>query len=463
MERREQEVLIAGLIRSLGTSLKNLGIYPTSHPQVRSPVEKVHKELRIFFADRSELVLVISDGTLVFEGYPIFNMTSPLEFFVARLTRIGAPAIIFEKDLTVGDLENFIRFLHLTKEEGLPPGEIQRLLAQTGAEHIRLKPIEDSDQDDKAIANEIYTNAISVVSSVIKDVRLGRIPSGAETESVTRDISRMLSRNKDAMLALTLIKNYDEYTYTHSVNVAVMSLALADTLRLPVQDKINVGVAGLLHDIGKTQLALNLIRKPSTLTVEEFEEIKKHPQEGFALLGKMSHIRPDSASLVLEHHMRFDRSGYPRQEKGYQTHAHSSIIPVADCYDALTSMRPYQKARYPRQSLEIMTKVAGRSLDPHTVSVFSKTLGAYPVGTMVRLNTMEIALVIGQGSTNEETPRVMVLIDRNGNMLSRPEQVDLSQPEGTDSDRRRAILATVNPNMYSSMTLESLATTLELA
>jgi hypothetical protein len=177
----------------------------------------------------------------------------------------------------------------------------------------------------------------------------------------------------------------------------------------------------------------------------------------------MSHIRPDSAYLVLEHHMRFDHSGYPPPEKGYETHSHSNIIPVADCYDALTTMRSYQKARYPHQSLEIMTKLGGKSLDPYLVSVFAKTLGVYPVGTMVRLNTMEIALVVGQGSTDEDAPKVMVLLDRNGNPLPRPEQVDLNDPEGTDSDRRRSIVATVNPNLYSSVAAESLYLTLETA
>ena len=113
-------------------------------------------------------------------------------------------------------------------------------------------------------------------------------------------------------------------------------------------EKIEVGVAGLLHDVGKTQLALDLIRKPGTLSEEEFEEIKKHPEEGFALLGKMSHIRPGSAYMVLEHHMRFDRKGYPKRGPDYRLHANSMLISVSDCYDALTTMLlhdPFSRTR----------------------------------------------------------------------------------------------------------------------
>ncbi|HSL91479.1 MAG TPA: HD domain-containing phosphohydrolase [Candidatus Limnocylindrales bacterium] len=449
MKRRDQEHLIAGMIRALGTSLKNRGLYPASHPLVRTPVEKVHKDLLFFFADHAELVLVITDGTLVFEGVPIFSLTSSLESFMERLARIGLPAIIFEKGITPGDIDTFVRFLHETKEQGLSSSRIQKLLDQAGVTHIRVKPIEEDEENDQDVAHEIYDNAVSVVVSALRDVRLGRIPSGAESERVAKDISGMITRNRDAMLALTLIKNYDEYTYNHSVNVAVLSLALADALKLSSQDKVDVGVAGLLHDIGKTQLALDLIRKPSTLTPEEFEEIMKHPEEGFALLGKMSHIRSASAYMVREHHMRFDRTGYPRPEPGYSLHPNSNIIPVADCYDALTTMRSYQRARYPLQALEVMTSIAGKSLDPEMMEVFTKTMGAYPVGTMVRLSTMEIGVVSGQGAPGCESQKVVVLFDRNGDPLPRPEQVDLGETDDAKKPRR-TILGTVNPQFHPS-------------
>ncbi|MBI5419573.1 MAG: HD domain-containing protein [Deltaproteobacteria bacterium] len=457
MDRREQERLITELIRALGTSLKNRRIYPPTHPLVRTPVEQVYKDILLFFADRSELALVITDGTMVLEGVPIFSLTSSLESFMERLGRIGVPALVFEKGLMPADIDNFVRFLHGTKEQGLPVDRIQELLAQAGVSHIRVKPMEKEEEDDQTLAREIYDNAVSVVVSVLKDVRLGRIPSGAESERVVKDMSSMLTRNRDAMLALTLIKNFDEYTYNHSVNVAVLSLALSDALSLPGQEKIDVGVAGLLHDVGKTQLALGLIKKPGTLTVEEFEEIKKHPEEGFVLLGKMSHIRPASAYMVREHHMRFDRTGYPRPEPGYRVHPNSHIIPVADCYDALTTMRSYQKARSPQQSLDIITRIAGRSLDPEIVTLFVKTMGSYPVGTLVRLDSMEVGVVTSAGPPGQAPNTVVVLFDRNGNPLPRPEQVDLVGAESAGGTQRRAILGTVNPNMYPPPTMGALA------
>ena len=443
------EGAIVGIVRLLGTSLKNRGLYPDSHPLVRNPVEKCHAELLPFLAGRPELALAISDGTLVLEGVPVFQLTSSLELFMARLGAIGVPAVIFERGVAVADVENFVRFLHETKEQGLPLAEITERLSRAGVRHIRVTLTEE--EGDFTLAREIYGNAVGVVVQALKDVRNGRIPNGADSDRAARDMNGMLSRNRDAMLALTLIKNFDEYTYNHSVNVSILSLAVAENLSLPEQEQVNVGVAGLLHDVGKTQLALDLIRKPGTLTVEEFEEIKKHPEEGFGILGKMTHIQDTTRYMVREHHMRFDRTGYPRQEPGYHLNPHSQVIAVADCYDALTTMRSYQKASTPQQALEIMRKLAGKSLDPDLVLLLSRSLGVYPVGTLVRLSTMEVGIVTGSPEEGRSHPRVSIVFDRSGNPLASPEAVELSEADPSTGKPRRAILGTVNPMLHPLM------------
>jgi putative nucleotidyltransferase with HDIG domain len=311
--------------------------------------------------------------------------------------------------------------------------------------------------DDFTLAREIYGNALSVVVRALKDVRNGKTPDGAESDRVVREMSGMVSRNRDAMLALTLIKNFDEYTYNHSVNVSVLSLAVAETLGLSETERIGVGVAGLLHDVGKTQLALDLIRKPGTLTVEEFEEIKKHPEEGFAILGKMTHIQESTRAVVREHHMRFDRTGYPRPEPKYRMNPHSHVIAVADCYDALTTMRSYQKARTPQQALEIMRKLAGKSLDPDLVEMMERSLGVYPVGTMVRLSTMEVGVVTGTPDGGKGEPKVAILFDRSGNPLAAPQGVDLKESDPSSGRPRRMILGIVNPLMHPPVSMSGIA------
>ncbi len=456
MDRRQQETVIADLIRSLGVSLRNRGLYPPAHPLVRTPVDRCFSNLLRFFAERPELVLVISNDTLVFEGVPIFDPTSSLEYFMERLSAIGAPAVIFEKGIAAAEVETFIRFLHETRERSLSIPRIQELLRGMGVTHIRVRPPEEEEKDDFKDARRIYDSAVSAVMSVVRDVRFGRTPSGVESDRVVREMGGMLRKNRDAILALTLIKNFDEYTYNHSVNVAVLSLALADALALPENEKIEIGVAGLLHDVGKTQLALDLIRKPGGLSVEEFEEIKNHPEEGFLLLGKMSHIRPGSAHMVLEHHMRFDGRGYPKRGLDYSRYPNSHIIPVADTYDALTTMRSYQKARSPLEALDTMRKLSSRTLSPDHVALMEKTLGTYPIGTMVRLSTMEIGVVTAVGPEGRAPSRLALLVDRNGTPLTSPEPVELPRISSRANLGRRSILATVNPLFFPSASGESL-------
>ena len=448
MDRRQQEQTIVNLIRALGTSLKNRRLYPPSHPLVRSAVEKCFSDIILFFTERQELALAISDGTLVFEGVPIFNLTSSLDLFIARLSAIGIPAVVFEKGLAPEDIERFILFLHETKEEGLSSSDVQERIEKMGVTHIRVKPPMDEEEDDYSLARNTYDNAVNAVVLLMQEIRMGRIPSGAESERVVKDIAGMLKRNRDAIMALTLIKNFDEYTYNHSVNVAVISLAMADALSLSPQEKAEVGVAGLLHDVGKTQLALDLIRKPGNLTFQEFEEIKKHPEEGFVLLGKMPHIRPTSAYMVREHHLRYDRKGYPELGPDYPVNPQSQIIAVADCYDAITTMRAYQKAKQPLEALQIMGKLSGKSLDANILAVLKSVMGSYPIGTMVRLNSMEVGVITGVGPAGMGPIKIQVLVDRQGNPLPRPEEVELVEIAARTPHPRRSILGTVNPLLY---------------
>jgi putative nucleotidyltransferase with HDIG domain len=454
VDRRQLESSIAGIVRQLGASLKNRGLYPAAHPLVRTPVEKCLAELLPLFDERTELALTVTDGTLVLEGVPIFHLTSSLELFLARLGSIGVPAVIFERGVTTEEIELFVRFLHDTKEQGLSAGVIKDRLARAGIRHIRVTA-SDEDQDDFTLAREVYGNAINVVVQALKDVRAGTTPNGATCERTVREMNGMISRNRDAMLALTLIKNFDEYTYNHSVNVSILSLAVADSLGLAERSRINVGVAGLLHDVGKTQLALDLIRKPGTLTVDEFEEIKKHPEEGYAILGKMSNIEDETRNMVREHHMRYDRAGYPRPEPELRMHPHSQVIAVADCYDALTTMRSYQKARTPQGAIEIMRKLAGRSLDPDLVTLMEHSLGVFPIGTMLRLNTMEIGVVTGVPEDGKGLPKVAILYDRAGNPLPSPEAVNLSESDPISGKPRRVVMGTVNPLFHPPVPMES--------
>jgi HD-GYP domain-containing protein (c-di-GMP phosphodiesterase class II) len=448
MDRMRKEEVLVSMIRSLGAALRNRSLYPPAHPLVRKPLQDCLEALKPFLSKDPELTLAIADGTLVLEGIPIFSLTSNLESFMEHLVRMGVPALIFERGVETADLEGLVRFLLEAGTGELSIDELKERLAAQGVTRIRLRPAEEPDEEeDRIVARGMYDGAVEVVAQVLKDVESGRIPSGEETMRVVKDMKGMLARNRDALLALTMIKNYDEYTYNHSVNVSVISLALADAMKLSDPEKIEVGAAGILHDVGKTRVALDLIRKPSALSMEEFEEIKKHPQAGYDIIQQMHGIRAASAVMVREHHMRHDLQGYPKVEEGHVPHPNSRIIAVADCYDALTTMRCYQKAKTPSQALEIMEGIAGKSLCSETVQVLKKSLGYYPVGSMVRLDTMEVGVVTATAAPDREPKRVDLLFDRNGRPLPQPEPIDFAGSRGAGR-KGRTIVGPANPLLY---------------
>jgi putative nucleotidyltransferase with HDIG domain len=458
MNQMEIEERIKEISKSLGGSLKNLQIYPENHPLIRKTINKSFLEFSEIFSKKDEIALAIADETLVFEGTPLFHLTSSLHLFLQTLIDFQIDGLVFTRGLEEKELERFISFLHNKRGEKLTRRDVDSSFSQLEITHIHaVTPEGDDETEDLSAAKEIYENAISLVSSMMSDIRLGKIPSGEQSRTVVEDMSRMLKKNQDAMMALTMIKNYDEYTYTHSVNVAVISLSLAETLGLSDEDKVDIGIAGLLHDVGKTQVALDLIRKPSSLTLEEFEEIKQHPEEGYRILSQMDFMHPLSAKIVREHHMGFDLSGYPKVEPGYSMEPYSHIVSAADCYDALTTLRSYQKPRTPRDSLEIMTKMAGKSLDSNIVKSLIKILGIYPIGTMVRLTTGEVAVVSAQNMEDSFRPKVIILIDEKGKQVEFPIHFDLMDKDSSSGTYRKDIVTTVNPLLENSDPSRSVA------
>ena len=190
------------------------------------------------------------------------------------------------------------------------------------------------------------------------------------------------------------------------------------------------------------------VNMPGMNGYELCREIKKRPEEGFVLLGKMSHIRPASAYMVREHHLRYDRKGYPELGPDYPVNPQSQIIAVSDCYDAITTMRAYQKAKQPLEALEIMGKLSGKSLDANILAVLKSVMGSYPIGTMVRLNSMEVGVITGVGPAGLGPIKIQVLVDRQGNPLPRPEEVELVEIAARTPHPRQSILGTVNPLLY---------------
>jgi HD-GYP domain-containing protein (c-di-GMP phosphodiesterase class II) len=204
----------------------------------------------------------------------------------------------------------------------------------------------------------------------------------------------------------------------------------------------DAGTAGMLHDIGKTRIDKQILNKPGKLSPEEYELMKQHAEKGAEIIGQMTEIPPRVGEAVLGHHIKHNRTGYPEWARERVFGAINEIVAVADCYDAITTLRTYSAPVLPKAAIEIMHRLAGTSLDGNLVEKFDTMMGKYPVGSLVRLDTNEIGLVVRPNPMESTAPAVKVIIGAGGEVLDLPKLMSLAARDGA---RQPVIVSTVDP------------------
>lgn len=282
--------------------------------------------------------------------------------------------------------------------------------------------------EEAARAAEICTKAKQAVTSMFQDVRMGRALNGANALHVVEEINKSILRNSDALIGLVRLKNKDDYTYMHSLAVCALMLSLARTLELDEEQTRQAGMAGLLHDIGKMAAPLEIINKPGKLTDEEFAVIKCHPVEGGRILLKSKEVGDAVLQACLHHHERMDGDGYPSKLKGEEISLFARMCAVCDVYDAITSTRAYKSGWEPSQSIRKMAKSRGSHFDQRIFDAFVRSLGIYPTGTLVRLESDRLGIIIEQTENSLLTPIVKIFFSVKMNSRVPVEMLDLSHP-----------------------------------
>jgi putative nucleotidyltransferase with HDIG domain len=278
-------------------------------------------------------------------------------------------------------------------------------------------------------ASKICAQSKRAVTSMFQEARMGKAVNTAGAQKLVEEISNSVSRNPSALISLARLKTADDYTYMHSVAVCAMMVALAKQLNLDEAHARACGMAGLLHDIGKVAMPLEVLNKPGKLTDAEFAIMKTHPTEGYKMLIASHGIDAVSLDVTLHHHEKMDGSGYPERFKGDEISIYAKMAAVCDVYDAITSSRPYKMGWDPAESLRKMAEWANGHLDPKVFQAFVKSMGIYPVGSLVRLTSGRIGVVTEQSAVSLTTPVVKVFFSTKTNMRLVPFLVDLSRPK----------------------------------
>lgn len=300
------------------------------------------------------------------------------------------------------------------------------------APNIKVNEEKVSAQAEFKAARRAINASKLAVSSMFNDVRMGKAVSADVAMPLVADIAASVSRNQNALISLVRLKTKDDYTYMHSVAVCAMMVALAKQLNLSESETRQAGLAGLLHDIGKAAIPLDVLNKPAALTEEEFDLVKLHPERGHELLLAAGINDEVVLDVCLHHHEKIDGTGYPRKFKDEQISLFAKMGAICDVYDAITSNRPYKSGWDPGVSLQRMAQWKGH-FDETIFKAFVKSLGIYPIGSTLKLKSGRLAVVIDQSPKSLLAPIVKVFFSTKTKSRIPISLIDLSKPSERDA------------------------------
>jgi HD-GYP domain-containing protein (c-di-GMP phosphodiesterase class II) len=443
------------------SALRSLKLYPVENDQVQRALDDVQRSALSLIRIEDQLEVRIS-GEFIFVNSTRLRLNldnyASFSHVLTTLTQCGVGVVNVEEDVERREWQVFLSLL-LTfgAREGSASAklaELQQKLLQGTVTHIAVDPPAESDDDlddeerRKEMAKRTYERSVSVTKEVINSVRMGRSASVKKVKRAVQSIVDQVLSNEVSLVGLTTIRDYDEYTFTHSVNVCIFSVAIGRRLGLTRLQLYDLGLAALFHDVGKSRVPIEVLTKSGALDEEEWRIMQAHPWLGvltlFGLRG-YGEIPYRGMIVAMEHHMKIDLTGYPKTIRPRELSVYSKVVSVADGFDAATSRRTYQTVPLqPDEVLREMWENQRRGYDNVLVKALINLVGIYPVGTCVILDTYDIALVhqANPDLSQIHRPVCRVLINSDGSWLEPPPLVDLAETDGQGNFRRSIIKVT---------------------
>ena len=389
--------------------------------------------------------------------YPIFKA------FWQEMRRRWIGEVEFSATVGAEHLKDFIYLLSGLEENNESNYlYVKRQLQYRDIEFIQVGKLEffkDEDiyidsEDQKKFSKEVYFKSIGLVKEVIESINQQKALNIRKAKRLMQNAVNAIMQDESTLLGLANIKNYDEYTFNHSVNVAIYAIALGQRIGIPKKHLSHLGMAGLFHDMGKTRIPKEILNKSGKLSSEEWTMMRAHPLVGSEIVMRMKEWGELSTRLIdatFEHHLKYDLTGYPRLTRKRKITLFGRIVTISDFYDALVRPRVYNRFPYVSEKiLGIMLERSGKDFDPAIVKVFINMIGIFPLGTLVLLNTNEMGIVtqIQEDSELIDRPKVCLLYYSDGE-YRKGKVVDLREMDEEAKDFKRSIVKTLDPNEYN--------------
>ncbi len=433
------------LVRRLAAAVRGACLYNPDHPLVRRGVDALsalsNKALQ---QDESVVIGFIGDEVVV---------------NAQRLLRSAAMLVGFARDLQERRIEKVTIARGITREElrwfvyeladRRAPLPLAARLDQRGVHRITIGRINVKHSDDGstgiAAARQLYGSAVETAETLWQAAKAGDQPDPNAARKIIDSLAKLVSQDRTSLMALTALKRYDNYTFTHMVNVSVLAMAQARSLNLEGTLLREFGFAALMHDIGKVKTPLEVLNKPDKLTKDEFDVMKQHVVDGAHILRQTPEMPALAPVVAFEHHLRQDLSGYPENIGHRDLNLCTQIVSIADVYDALRSNRIYRQGLPSERIRAIMTQKDSPAFNTRLLRRFINLMGLFPVGTLVRLNTDEVGVVTHEHPSDPFRPQVKVLRDRLGAQVDDPILINTWEADDR-GDFKYAVVEAVDPD-----------------
>jgi putative nucleotidyltransferase with HDIG domain len=424
------------LVRKLAAAVRAAQLYAPTHPIVTRSTKALAESLSLIHAAMPSIAIGLVGDDLVVGDLPISRAAENYAELMRRVQQAGIERIVIDRSVEPNELVTLVRGLARSDKsnndlERLPHIRVGRLQSEDGA---------TSGPADMEAIKGLYHDAVGMAESLWDTAKVDGIPDPNATRSMIDSLAQAVAQNRTALLALTALKNYDNYTFTHMVNVSILTMGQARGLGIDGTLLRELGIAALMHDIGKVRTPTEILNKPEKLTDNEFEILKRHTVEGAEILRSTPDMPSLAPVVAFEHHLRADGTGYPVGAMRPTLNLATTLVGIADVYDAMRSQRVYQEAFPTDRILAVLQRNHGLQFDQHLVRRFAQLVGIYPAGNIVRLNSGELAVVLQTYAPDPHRPRVRLMTTADGTRLSRHIDINLWDYEG-----ERAILAPVDP------------------
>ncbi len=432
-DSRGETSVAENVVTLLSVALKNKRLYGMEHPSVQQALREAEAALIELLRLVPEVAFKFIAGEVIVESRSLFRHEARRRPLWEDCSRRHLQVLSFFVGANLAELSALIELLDTDPATIQARGGPAAFLQEREVEHIRAESAAYLDLGDAGalLSGTALGTHFAGVNTVKQAMQCALDGLAIDISSARAVAAQMVQKLKDdpaLLLSLTTIKGYDEYTFSHCVNLSMLAVCLGEYLGLPEDELCELAASGLMHDVGKVFVPLAILRKPAKMTDEEWQVMTAHPRIGARVLFETEDVPWVAPVIAFEHHLRWNLSGYPKLRYTRRVHPYSMMIALGDFYDALTSARPYRKPFPPHEALALMSEASGTEFEPGLLTAFRAMMGPFPIGTMVRLSDRSVGVVVRPGPAADVPPTVAVIIDSEARRLESLEEKDLAAP-----------------------------------